>query len=169
MDELVASGGGPDFAGSLSRLGVTTVLLSRGPEDDRYSWLAEQPGLTRVLLTDDVAMYSVNVPVPGLARLQPAGPAQYTVEAGAPGTVILPVEYSSGWQLDGQPGQPTPEGTISFTVGPDRAQIVYAPWAKIKIGILVSLLALLAILVAGLVEHRADLRPRRVPEEVTHG
>ena len=44
MDELVAAGGGPDFAGSLANLGVTHVGLSRGPEDDRYAWVAEQPG-----------------------------------------------------------------------------------------------------------------------------
>ena len=46
-------------------------------------------------------------------------------------------------------------------MGADEAQIVYTPWARIKVGIIASLLALLVILVAGLVEHRADLRPRR--------
>ena len=161
MDELVASGGGSDFAASLSRLGVTTVALSRGPEDDRYAWLADQPGLTLLADTGDLTTYAVDVPVPGLERLSAAGPAQYTVAAGRPGTVILPVEYSSGWQIDGQPGRPTAEGTIAFEVGPERQQIVYTPWSRIKVGIIVSLLALLAILVAGLVEHRQDLRRLR--------
>ena len=69
MDELVASGGGSDFAASLSRLGVTTVALSRGPEDDRYAWLADQPGLTLLADTGDLTTYAVDVPVPGLERL----------------------------------------------------------------------------------------------------
>ena len=90
MDDLVAAGGGGDFAASLSRLGVTHVGLARGSEDDRYAWLARQPGLTAVLDDPAFALYRVDVPVPGLDRLRTAGPAQFTVVAGAPGTVVLP-------------------------------------------------------------------------------
>ncbi len=129
MDELVAAGGGPDFAASLANLGVTHVGLSRGPEDDRYAWVAQQAGLTPVLDDPAFALYRVEVPVPGLDRLRPAGPAQFTVLAGTPGTVIVPVEYSTGWELDGQPGTATPEGTIAFEVGADEKQIVYRPWS----------------------------------------
>ncbi len=161
VDELVAAGGGPDFAGSMSRLGVTYVGLSRGVEDDRYTWLDRQPGLTAVIDDPEFTLYRVEIPVPGLERLRSDGPAQFTVASGEPGTIILPVEYSTGWELDGSPGAATPEGTIAFTVGPERAQITYRPWALIRIGIIVSLMTLLAIFVAGLVEHRADLRLRR--------
>lgn len=160
MDELVAAGGGPDFAGALARLGVTHVALSRGPEDDRYAWLDTQPGLELVQDGSDLRLYRVTEPVPGIERLRSTGPASYAVDAGEPGTVIVPVEYSRGWQLDGRGGTPTAEGTIAFEVGPDAATIEYRPWQFIKVGILVSLGALLAILVAGLVEHRADLRLR---------
>ncbi len=165
VDELIAAGGGPDFAGSMSRLGVTTVVLSRGPEDDRYAWLADQPGLSLVQDDADLTVWSVDVPVPGLDRLAPAGPARFTIAAGEPGTVIIPVEYSRGWQLDDRPGRPTAEGTIAFEVGSESAVVSYQPWQYIKVGIVISLLALLAILVAGLVEHRADLRPRRARAE----
>ena len=163
MDELVASGGGPDFAGALARLGVTSVAVARGQEDERYTWVSQQPGLALVLDTPSLSLYRVNAPVPGGERLEFAGPAQFTVAPGAPGTVIVPVDFSPGWQLDGRPGTQTPEGTIAFEVGPEQAQILYAPWSKIRIGIVISLLALLAILVAGLIEHRADLRPRERP------
>lgn len=168
MDELVAAGGGDDFAASLTNLGVTHVGLSRGVEDDRYAWVAQQPGLTRVLDDPSFALYRVDAPVPGMDRLQPAGPAQFTVLAGEAGTVIVPVEYSTGWELDGRPGTATPEGTVSFEVGADEAQIVYRPWSRIRIGIIASLVALTVILVAGLVEHRADLRPRRRPKPAGH-
>jgi hypothetical protein len=167
MDELVAAGGGADFAGSLTRLGVTHVGLSRGTEDDRYAWVADQPGLTLVQDDVDFALYRVDAAVPGLDRLRPAGPVQFTVLAGAPGTVILPVEFSTGWELDGRPGTRTPEGTIAFDAGPDRAQIVYRPWAWIKVGIIVSLLALLTIVIAGLVEHRIDLSRLRRTRDAT--
>ena len=168
MDELVAAGGGPDFVGSLVNLGVTHVGLSRGAEDDRYAWVARQPGLTTVTDDPSFTLYRVDPPVPGLDRLEPAGPAQFTVQAGTPGTVIVPVEYSTGWELDGRPGMATPEGTIAFEVGADEAQIVYRPWSRIKVGIIASLAALLVILVAGLIEHRADLRPRRRAEQASH-
>ena len=167
MDELVAAGGGADFATSLANLGVTHVGLSRGPEDDRYAWLGQQAGLTQVVDDPTFALYRLDAPVPGLDRLEPAGPAQFTVRAGAPGTVIVPVEYSTGWELDGRPGTATPEGTIAFEVGAEEAQIVYRPWSRIKVGIIASLVALLVILVAGLVEHRADLRPRRRVEQAS--
>jgi hypothetical protein len=167
MDELVASGGGADFASSLANLGITHVALSRGPEDDRYAWVAQQPNLTQVLDDPALALYRVDVPVAGLDRLKTAGPAQFTVLPGTPGTVILPVEYSTGWELDGRPGTATPEGTIAFEVGAEEAQIVYRPWSRIKLGIIASLGALMVILVAGLVEHRADLRPRRRTEQAS--
>lgn len=161
MDELVAAGGGTDFAGSLARLGVTTIALSRGAEDDRYRWLDEQPGLAVAVDLPQMRLYRVTEPVPGIERLRSAGPARFEILAGAPGTVIVPVEYSRGWQLDGRPGTSTPEGTIAFDVDASAATVEYRPWQFIRIGILVSLAALAAILVAGLVEHRADLRPRR--------
>lgn len=161
MDELVAAGGGTDFAGSLARLGVTRVAVSKGLEDARYAWVAEQAGLTKVLSTPTLDLYRVEVPVPGLSRLSVSGPASYSVSAGEAGTIIVPVEYSSGWQLDGQPGARTAEGTVAFEVGPESAHIDYKPWSRIKFGILISLLALAAILAAGLVEHRRDLRDIR--------
>jgi hypothetical protein len=161
MDELVAAGGGNDFAGALSRLGFTHVAVSRGLEDDRYAWVAGQPGLTRLLDDPSMSLYSVDVPVPGLDRLDVTGPASFVVREGTPGTVIVPVEYSPGWQIDGQSGTPTAEGTVAFTVGPGKALIEYKPWSRIKFGILISLLALAAVFVAGLVEHRRDLRPAR--------
>jgi hypothetical protein len=114
-----------------------------------------------------LALYRVDVPVAGLDRLKTAGPAQFTVLPGTPGTVILPVEYSTGWELDGRPGTATPEGTIAFEVGAEEAQIVHRPWSRIKLGIIASLGALMVILVAGLVEHRADLRPRRRTEQAS--
>jgi hypothetical protein len=161
VDELVAAGGGRDFAGAMSQLGVTHVLLARGVEDDRYSWLDRQPDVTLVSDRPDMRVYRVDRLVPGLERLTTAGPATFRVAAGTAGQVVLPVEYSAGWQLDGRSGRPTAQGTVAFDVGPEPAVITYRPWSFIKVGIVVSLGALLLLLVAGLVEHRADLRPAR--------
>jgi hypothetical protein len=160
LDELIAAGGGTTLAADLAGLGVTTVMLSRGADDDRYAWLADQPGLTEILRTDDVLLYRVDVAPAGLDRLVPAGPAAYTVAPGDPGTVILPVEYSEGWTLDGAPGRETPQGTIAFEVGAERATIEYQPWSIIRTGIYVSIAALALIVLAGVVEHRRDLGRR---------
>ena len=87
-----------------------TSASSRGPEDDRYAWLAQQPGLTQSSTTrpsPSTASRSLSRDWTGCA---PAGPAQFTVLAGTPGTVIVPVEYSTGWELDGRARNRDPRG-----------------------------------------------------------
>lgn len=162
LDGLIAEGGGASFADDLALLGVRQVAVARNaaPDED-YSWLDGQAGLRKVLSTPTMDVYRVLSPTPGGERVRAAGPVAFQIAAGTPGTVVIPVECSEGWRLDGQPGTCTRAGTLAFEVGSGAARVDYAPWALIKPGLLVSL-AMLALLVgAGLVEHAADLRRRR--------
>ena len=59
VDQLIARGGGHDFGRMVAPLGVRYVVLAHGSEDPAYSWVAQQPDLTRVLSTPSVDVYLV--------------------------------------------------------------------------------------------------------------
>ena len=162
VDQLVAQAGSPTFGSDLAELGVRQVVVAKdaSPGED-YSWVADQPGLTRVLSTDAMDVYRVDAAPEGADRLRSAGPVAFEVLAGTPGPVVVPVECSDGWLLDGEPGACTTAGTLEFEVGSGPARVEYEPWALIKPGLAVSLVMLVLLVVAGLVEHAADLRRRR--------
>jgi hypothetical protein len=101
---------------------------------------------------------SVPVPAAGSGRIKRVTSTRWRVEAGPPGWVTLPEEWSPGWQLDGEQGHPTVAGTVAIQVGAGPAVIEYAPWHLLRLGLAASLVSLAAIVVAGLVEHRRDLR-----------
>lgn len=94
----------------------------------------------------------------------------WTVAPGAPGWVVVPEEWSTGWQVEGRPGVPTAAGTVALPVAADAAVVEFAPWTWLRRGLAVSLLGLAGLLVLGLVEHRADIalfvgrHSRRHPE-----
>ena len=147
MDELVAAGGGPDFAGSLVNLGVTHVGLSRGAEDDRYAWVARAAGADPVL--DDPVVH----PLPRRrSRCRAWTGSSLRARPSSPCGPARPARSSSrsstrrAGSWTGARGRPTPEGTIAFEVGADEAQIVYRPWSRIKVG-----------------HHREPRRPPRDP------
>jgi hypothetical protein len=156
LDEWVAAGGsaGPSV---LVDLGVTYVMLSRGPEDPSYAWLDHQAGLTRVLRTDDVELWSVAGAAAVGDRLHRDSQVQFTLAPGAAGRVVLPEDYDPGWTLDGRPGRLTASGAVEFDAGPEGGTITYAPWSTLRWGILLSVAALVGLLGAGIIEHRNDI------------
>jgi hypothetical protein len=156
LDRLVASaGGGRPLSPQLAPLGIRWVVLARGTEDERYAWL-ETAGMARVLDAPEISVWDAG---PALSpRLQRVSPTAWAVGAGTPGRVVVPEEYSSGWRLDGRPGTRTEQGTMEFDVDAGAHDIVYEPWAALRWGLLVSLLALVLLVAVGLVEHRHSIR-----------
>lgn len=162
VDGLVAEAGNPTFGSDLAQLGVRQVVVAKdAAAREDYSWVAGQPGLTQVLTTDTMDVLRVDAAPLGADRLRAAGPVAFDILAGTPGTVIVPVECSDGWRLHGEPGTCTAAGTLAFEVGSGPGRVEYEPWALIRPGLAVSLLMLGLLVVAGLVEHAADLRRRR--------
>jgi hypothetical protein len=161
VDELVATAGGEDFAGTLAELGVRQVVVAKNaaPTDD-FSWVAQQPGLRPLSSSDTMDAFAVIPATPGQDRLVPVSATTFEVVAGAPQTIVLPVECSEGWQLDGRSGTCTDVGTIAFEAGPEAARIEYQPWNLIRPGVVVSLGMLVLLVIIGLVEHAKDLRGR---------
>jgi len=87
----------------------------------------------------------------------------WQLEAGEPGWVVLPEEYSTGWQIAGRSGTPTLAGTVAFDVDGRAAQVEYAPWRLLLPATLGSFAVLLLLIAGGLVEHRAALSERLRP------
>ncbi|MCU0278484.1 MAG: hypothetical protein MUE31_06290, partial [Candidatus Nanopelagicales bacterium] len=84
----------------------------------------------------------------------------WNLEAGEPGWVVLPEEYSTGWQIAGRSGTPTLAGTIAFEVDGQAAMVEYAPWRLLLPATLGSFAVLLLLIAGGLVEHRKALSDR---------
>ena len=90
----------------------------------------------------------------GLTKLSATA---WRLEAGVPGWVVLPEEYSTGWQIAGLPGAPTLAGTVAFEVDGQAAMVEYAPWRLLLPATLGSFAVLLLLIAGGLVEHRRGL------------
>jgi hypothetical protein len=161
VDELVATAGGDDFAGTLAALGVRQVVVAKNadPGED-YAWVGRQPGLEPLSSDDTMDSFRVLTPTPGQSRLVPVDETTYEITAGAAGPVVLPEECSEGWQIDGEPGTCTDVGTVVFDVGPGPNRVDYAPWNLIRTGVVVSLAMLLLLIIIGLAEHARDIRGR---------
>lgn len=98
-------------------------------------------------------------PVPSAASggIRRTSSTSWRVEAGGPGWVVIPEEWSPGWSAGSLRTSPTAAGTVAVDAGTDRFDIRYAPWRWLRVGLAASLFSLAVLLVAGLVEHRREL------------
>ncbi|HWS31444.1 MAG TPA: hypothetical protein VN408_01735 [Actinoplanes sp.] len=112
------------------------------------------------------------VPSAGSGGLRRAGATSWQVSAGAAGWVVVPEEWSANWTAGDQVTRPTVAGTVAVRAGSGPFTVRYAPWRWLRVGLLVSLLSLLVLTVAGLVEHRREFYPglrRRFAGSGRHG
>jgi hypothetical protein len=133
------------------------------------AWVTDYPGAVDAAGADRLGTQAVlpgsRTPPPpqgeesgGLTRLSPT---TWQIEPGEAGWVVIPEEFSEGWQLDGRPGLPTLAGTVALEVGPQATTVEYAPWRYLRPATVASLGVLAALIVGGLIEHRRAFRRRR--------
>lgn len=89
--------------------------------------------------------------------IRKAGETTWQVDAGKPGAVVIPEEFSEGWQADGKPGRPTVAGTIVLELSGEPTTVTFAPWRFLFPATLASLAVLAALVAAGVWEHRKEL------------
>jgi hypothetical protein len=105
----------------------------------------------------------------GIRRLSST---RWRVEAGTPGWVVIPEEWSPGWSAGDVPTRRTAAGTVAVLAGAEAVTVRYEPWRWLRLGLAASLVSLFVLIVAGLREHRRDLahwwpaRPEGPREEV---
>lgn len=85
-------------------------------------------------------------------------PTRWRVESGEAGWVVIPEEYSEGWQSGGVSGRPTVAGTIAFDLSGPGTTVEYAPWRVLRIALAFSVAMLVLLVAAGVVEHRSEGR-----------
>lgn len=83
-------------------------------------------------------------------------PTTWSIAPGEPGWVVVPEEWSANWRIEGQPAQPTLAGTLAFDVGAGEAKVEFVTWRWLRPALAASILALIALVVAGVLEHRRD-------------
>ena len=110
---------------------------------------------TEALLTD--AAPGGPLPSTRAGRIRRTSSTTWRIAAGDPGWVVVPEEYSAGWRVGRQRARPTTAGTVALAVTGDETVVRYAPWRYLRLGILASVLFFLALVAAGLVEHRREL------------
>ncbi|MFI5935887.1 hypothetical protein [Actinoplanes sp. NPDC051494] len=97
------------------------------------------------------------VPSTVSGKIDRTSSTSWRVEAGESGWVVIPEEWSPGWQAGKLPTARTVAGTLAVLAGPDPVTVKYQPWQWLRLGIAASMLSLLVLLTAGLLEHRRDL------------
>jgi hypothetical protein len=122
---------------------------------DELAALADSDGLgTEAVVEGDPAPAARSEAAGGLLR---DGTTRWLLDPGTAGWVVVPEEYAPGWRLDGRSGVPTVAGTIAVRADGSAGEIEYEPWALIRLAILASSAVLVLLVLAGLVEHRAEL------------
>jgi hypothetical protein len=126
-----------------------------GDADEAFAWAAEGVLGTEAVLPGVAG----RGPVPSAAwgGIRRTSSTSWQVEAGGPGWVVLPEEWSSGWAAEGRRTSPTVAGTVAVDAGTERFDVRYTPWKWLRLGLAASLVSLVVLLVAGLVEHRREL------------
>ena len=149
-----------DFGALVAPLGVEYVVLARTVDWRSYGWLAAQRDLRLVLRTGGLDVWR-NLAYAGAGHrtgsatpVQRVSPVAYRVPPGAPGTVTIDATYQQGWTFDGRPGQPTPQGTVRFTAGAGGGMATFGPWGQVRLGYVVSIVAVAALAVAAAWDHR---------------
>ena len=135
------------------------------------NWLADYPAAVDAAQSGRLGSQAV---LPGSTEGRPSraeesgaltrqSPTAWRGEPGSAGWVVIPEEYSEGWQIDGRPGVPTLAGTVAMEVGPEATTVEYAPWRFLRPATLASLGVLGLLIIGGLIEHRHAFSRRRAP------
>ena len=144
-------------------------VVPRGIGRVLTSWVADYPAAVEAAEGGKLGSQAV---LPGSTEGRPSpaeesgaltrqSPTAWRVEPGSAGWVVIPEEYSEGWQIDGRPGVPTLAGTVAMEVGPEVTTVEYAPWRFLRPATLASLGVLGLLIIGGLIEHRHAFSRRR--------
>ena len=146
-------------------------VVPRGIGRVLTSWVADYPAAVEAAEGGKLGSQAV---LPGSTEGRPSpaeesgaltrqSPTVWRVGPGSAGWVVIPEEYSEGWQIDGRPGVPTLAGTVAMEVGPEVTTVEYAPWRFLRPATLASLGVLGLLIIGGLIEHRHAFSRRRAP------
>ena len=148
-----------DFGSAVATVGVRYVVVAKTLDWQSFDWLHDQRDLRVALDTPDLTLYAVTTRVDLGARVAADGrrdaavvkrsPVRYDVPAGAAGTLELAEPYDPAWRMGSVAPTRTPQGTMSFPIGPEAETVGFTHWPVALAGDLISVGSALA-LIAGL-------------------
>lgn len=145
--------------------GVGRVVTARTSDYDRaVAQALNSPRDTAALLRADGPVAD-GASSRSSGDIQKSGPTSWTVGAGPSGWVVLPEEWSEGWQMDGRSGRPTVAGTIAFEADELEQDIEFVPWRYLLPALLVSLFTLVVLIGFGIATHRQQVQRMLRPDE----
>lgn len=122
-----------------------------------FDWLHDQRDLRVALDTPDLTLYEVTTRVDLGARVAAdarrgaamvkRSPVRYDVPAGAAGTLELAEPYDPAWRMGSVAPTRTPQGTMSFPIGPEAETVGFTHWPVALAGDLISLGTALTLIV----------------------
>ena len=137
-------------------VGTGRVVAARtGDYGEAVAWATRGALGTEAVLVDGPDRSGA--PSSSSGGIRRTGSTSWQVRRGAPGWVVIPEEWSPGWSAGNLPTRRTAAGTLAVEVGAGAVTVRYTPWRWLRLGLIMSLLSLLVLIVAGLVEHRRDL------------
>ena len=146
---------------ALANLGVRFVVLAKVADWRNFADVVDVPGIRIVYSSPTLDLFSVR-PTAQEAhderRIRRLDPVDYQVLPGHPGIVALPVPYSPGWAIDGQPAIELADGQAGI-LAPTRGGIVhYGPSSGVLASEIGSVAAALAVGGAAFIERRRRRR-----------
>lgn len=139
-----------DFGSLVAPLGVEYVVLSKTVDWRNYFWLDRQSDLVPVMDSGGLQVWR-NSAYTGVGQasqprpIRQISPVAYSIGPGPAAEVTLDAVYQKGWQLGTQKAQETPQGTISFKVGPTGGVVRFTPWGITRLGYVISGAAFVAL------------------------
>ena len=165
LDQVIGPPADPQtMRAALASLGVTFIALAKVAGWQDYADVVDAPGIRLVYSSPEIALYLVKPTVQETAegqRVHRLDPVDYQIRPGPPAVVALPVAYSPGWAIDGEPAVELADGQAGVRAPAGGGVAHYAPSSGVLASEAGSVAAALAVAVAALIERR---RRRRAPD-----
>jgi hypothetical protein len=155
---------------ALAGLGVRFIALAKVADWRDYASVGLEPGIRLVYSSPSLDLYSVRPTASEVRdghRVRSLGPVDFRILPGRPGTVTLPVAYSSGWTLNGHPAERLTDGQVGVFAPAKGGVVFYSPSIGVLASEFASIAAALAVAGIAFIERRRravrrshpDLRP----------
>ena len=148
---------------ALAGLGVRFVVLAKVADWRDFADVVDVPGIRLVYSSPTLDLFAVRPTAQETAddrRIRPLDPVDYQVLPGHSGVVALPIPYSPGWAIDGQPAVELADGQTGIRAPAGGGIVHYGPSSGVLAGEIGSVAAALAVAIAAFMERRRRRRRR---------
>jgi hypothetical protein len=154
---------------ALADLGVRFVALEEAADWRDFAMVGDAPGVRLVYSSPSLDLFAVRPTAEEMSddrRVRSVDLVDYRILPGRPGVVALPVPYSPGWTLDGQPAVRLADGQAGILAPAGGGVVHYGPADGVLASEIGSLVAVLAVAGVVFLERRRRALGRSDPASV---